>query len=106
MITGTVTLDREATLRLKVQGLTGREREIDAVIDTGFTGQLILPLAVIEELGLSWLTQAQAVMANGQIETFDVYSAFVSWDGQILRVMAEDADTEPLIGMSLLFGHK
>ncbi len=45
-------------------------------------------------------------MANGQIKTFDVYAAVILWDGQPIRIMAEEAATEPLIGMSLLYGYK
>ena len=66
MITGIVNPNREAVLRLKVQGPNGQEEEIEAVIDTGFTGELTLPPDVIARLGLTWLTQGQAGMANGQ----------------------------------------
>ena len=106
MITGIVSLNREAVVRLKVHAANGQEQEVEAVIDTGFTGQFTLPPTLIAGLGLTWLTQGQAIMANGQIETFDVYAAGILWDGQPIRVMAEEADTEPLIGMSLLYGYK
>ena len=106
MMTGIVNPNREAVLRLKVQGPNGQEEEIEAVIDTGFTGELTLPPDVIARLGLTWLTQGQAGMANGQIDTFDVYAAVLLWDGQPIRVMAEEADTDPLVGMALMYGYK
>lgn len=40
MITGVVTADREAVMRLSVRGPTAQEHEIEAVIDTGFDGSL------------------------------------------------------------------
>jgi predicted aspartyl protease len=44
MITGLVNPDYEAVIRLRIQGPGGHEREIDAVIDTGFNGYLTLEL--------------------------------------------------------------
>ncbi len=105
MISGVVTAEREAVVHLKVQGLSGQEKEIQAVIDTGFTGWLTLPPPLVAALGLPWLTKGQALLANGQTETFDVYVATLLWDEQSLRVMVDAVDTDPLIGMSLLFGY-
>ena len=45
-------------------------------------------------------------MADGSVDFFDVYSATVVWEGQPRIVSIEAADTEPLIGMSLLNGHR
>ena len=52
MITGQVTVYREAVISLSVKGPEGQSREIDAVIDTGFNGFLTLPASLIQELGL------------------------------------------------------
>lgn len=105
MIIGIVTAEHEAVMRLKVQGFNGQHQEIQVVIDTGFTGWLTLPPSLIVTLGLPWLTKGQALLANGQTETFDVYIATLLWDGQPLRVMVDAADTDPLLGMSLLHGY-
>jgi len=40
--------------------------------------------------------------ADGSIDVFDVYVATVIWDGRRRTVEVEAADTEPLVGMSLL----
>jgi len=105
MITGVVTAEREAVMRLDVQGFNRQQQEIQAIIDTGFTGWLTLPPSLITALGLPWLTKGQALLANGQTETFDIYIATLLWDGQQLRVMVDAAETEPLLGMSLLHGY-
>lgn len=104
MITGTVTPDIEATIRLPVRGPDEREQEIEAVIDTGFNGFITLPPAVITVLGLAYLGRGRAILANGSEELFDIHEATVIWDGQARAVEAEAA-TDVLIGTSLLYGY-
>jgi hypothetical protein len=53
MITGMVKSD-EGRIRLKVKGLRGREQEVEAVIDTGYTASLTLPPDIVAALGLRW----------------------------------------------------
>ena len=47
---GVVNADREATLRLVIAGPSGKQQEIEAIIDTGFTGFLTLPAALVSAL--------------------------------------------------------
>jgi predicted aspartyl protease len=49
---GRVNQNREAILTLVIIGDERRKIAIDAVIDTGFNGDLILPHDAISELGL------------------------------------------------------
>jgi clan AA aspartic protease len=105
VITGVVNANREAIIYLVVRGPNGQEREIEAVIDTGFTGFLTLPFSLIVSLGLIWRGQAQATLGDGSLHQFDVYGATVIWDGQGQIVETDAADTVPLIGMGLLYGH-
>ena len=105
MITGHVNLQREAIVPIRVLGDGGYEQEVDAIIDTGFTGQLTLPTHRIVALGLVWLTQGQTMLGNGQIDVYDVYEAVVIWDGQPRTILVEEADTTPLIGMDLMDGY-
>ena len=81
MILGVVNANREATIRLVVQGPDGQTHEIEAVIDTGFTGFLTLPPSLIDLLGLAWRGQAQAILGDGSLHQFNVYAAIVMWDG-------------------------
>jgi predicted aspartyl protease len=50
VIAGVVNSNLEVTVRLLIRGLGGQEQEIDAVIDTGFNGFLILPPALVRQL--------------------------------------------------------
>ena len=102
---GVVNADREATLRLVVVGPSEKQQEIEAIIDTGFTGFLTLPAALVAALGLSWLCRQPGLLADGSVDLFDVYAATVLWDGRSRTVEVEAVDTEPLLGMSLLDHH-
>ena len=82
MITGLVQA-AEGRIRLIVKGHRGREQEIEAVIDTGYTASLTLPPAVIQALGLRWQTVDRFKLADGSICFFDVYEATVVWDGRL-----------------------
>jgi hypothetical protein len=53
MIRGAVQSD-EARVRVKLKGRRGREQEIEAIIDSGYTGALTLRPALINRLGLRW----------------------------------------------------
>jgi clan AA aspartic protease len=106
MIRGVVTVDREAVLRLLVRGPAGQEQEVEAVIDTGFDGWLSLPLALIAQLGLTWHRRGRALLADGSESIFDIYEAMVVWDGRPCRVPVDEAETAPLVGMSLLDGYE
>ncbi len=105
MITGTVNSSREAAIRLSIRGSNEREQEIEAVIDTGFNGFITLPPAVVAALDLPYLGCGRAILANGGEELFDLHEATVIWDGRALSVEAEAADTDALVGTSLLCGH-
>jgi clan AA aspartic protease len=106
MITGIVTVAREAVISLTVRGPNGQEQEIEAVIDTGFDGSLTLPLALITALGLPWRRRGRALLADGSDSVFDIYEAAVIWDGTARRVSVDEVDMMPLVGMSLLYGYE
>jgi clan AA aspartic protease len=105
VIVGSVNASREAIVGLTVHGPRVREG-IEAVVDTGFSGFLTLPPPLIAALGLPFRRRGRAVLADGSESLFDVYEAAVIWDGQPRRVFVDAADTEPLVGMALLYGHE
>ncbi|HVC92741.1 MAG TPA: hypothetical protein VND64_03575 [Pirellulales bacterium] len=105
MITGIVESD-EARIRLKVKGPLGKEQEVEAVVDTGYTASLTLPPALITALHLPWQSLDRGTLADGSECLFDVYEAKVVWDGQVRHVLIDEADTAPLVGMDLLRGYE
>ncbi len=104
MITGHVTAYREAIISLKVRGPEDRECAIDAVVDTGFNGFLTLPASLTQELGLVWRRRGRAMLADGRDSLFDIYEATVTWNSRPRRIAVDEADCDPLVGMSLLYG--
>jgi clan AA aspartic protease len=103
MIPGVVNDNLEATIRLLVRGPGGQEQEIEAVIDTGFNGFLTLSPSLVRRLGLPHIGQSRALLANGKEEILDLYEVTLLWDGQWQPVEADAADTDALVGMSLLY---
>jgi clan AA aspartic protease len=106
MITGMVNADLEAILSLIVFGSGGQRQQIEAIIDTGFSGFLTLPPALIGTLGLAWLGRELGVLADGTAAIFDVYGGTVEWESTLRTVEVESSDTEPLLGTALLEGHE
>jgi clan AA aspartic protease len=95
----------EATIRVIVQDASGRAHEIEALIDTGFNGFITLPVKLIRTLGLTWLFRQQGELADGRIETFEVYQATMIWGESPTTVEVEAVNAAPLVGMGVLNGH-
>ena len=102
MITGVVTVDLQAIIRLTIHGPTGQQIDIDAMIDSGFNGRLTLAPTLIAQLGLTWQQRGGALLADGSAGIFDIYEGVVIWDGQPRHVAVHEADATPLVGMGLL----
>ena len=105
MIEGVVNDHYEAVVRLSLLNSSGQTRVIDTVLDTGYNGFLTLPPVLVAELELTRLGQKSLILANGRRDIFDTYGVTVSWDGQSRFVDADEADTAPLLGMSMLDNH-
>lgn len=106
MMQGVVNPRREATLPLVVGNTNGQRQVIDAVIDTGFNGFLTLPSAVITDLNLPWNASDIVTLGDGSETLFDLYAVTVIWDGQYREIDVAESETEPLIGMALLYGYR
>ena len=106
MIEGVVNVGHEAVVTLPPpRGPEGQAREVEAVIDTGYSGFLTLPPALAAELGLSFVGNAHAYLANDAEVEFEVYDVTVLWDGQSRDIEADATGSTPLIGMLLLDRH-
>ena len=95
----------EAVVALSVQGPEGQTQAIEAVIDTGYSGFLTLPTALVEELGLPFAYIGRAYLANDDEATFDVHDVTVLWDGEPRHIKADATGSTPLVGMLLLHRH-
>lgn len=106
MMQGFVDQSCEATIRVAVGHGNASKQMVEAVIDTGFTGFLSLPLSIIESLGLPWIFRDVGTLGDGSEVIFEMYRATVIWDGQAQIVDVAASDADPLVGMSLLYGFK
>jgi clan AA aspartic protease len=106
MMFGMVNNNCEAIIKVAVGRIGSPKIAVDAVIDTGFTSFLFLPLSIITNLGLPWHYRDVGTLGDGSEVVFEIHKAAVVWDGQnqIVDIAASDAD--PLVGMNLLYGFK
>ena len=104
MIQGIVTARPEIRIRLPILDVTGYEQEFDVVLDTGFTGLLTLPTALIASLQLPWVMVSRVQFADGRVEWIDKYRMTVIWDGVYRSIEVQAIEGDPLIGMELLIG--
>ena len=105
MIEGVVNANHEAVISLPLRGPTEQTREIEVVIDTGYSGFLTLPPTLVEELGLPFQHRGRAFLANGSVEAFNIHDVTVLWDGMPRDIEADAVGPTPLAGMLLLDSH-
>lgn len=82
-------------------------RKLEAWVDTAFTGELMLPERVIEELGLKPSGSVDGLLANGSQIIVPLYQCKLNWfekerDLDILSSI----NTLPLLGIGLLLAKK
>ena len=106
MITGRVTAQRDAMVRLVVLDRVHQPHDVDAVIDTGFNGFLTLPRTMVQTLQLPLAGNRRVTLGDGSTVVLDLYLATVLWDTQPREVLVLAAEGDPLMGMATLYGHR
>ena len=101
MMMGNVNSRREAIIQFVLLGENNQRQAIKAVIDTGYTGFLTLPAAVITMAGLTWYMQEEGILGNGSLCLFNVFEATVIWDGQLKSIEVNESETDPLVWVCL-----
>jgi len=106
MITGRVTSEREAIIAVEVRALGGRPETLEAVLDTGFTEFLALPVAAVTRLRLPYRGSQHVTLADGGETELATYRAIVEWHGHALPVSVLAIESGALVGMALLHGSR
>lgn len=106
MIVGAMNSQREAIVRLVVVGPDGQESQIEAVLDTGYTGSLTLPSALVTALRLPFRGRGSALLGDGSDSEFYIHEATVTWAGERRLTAIDVAETDPLLGIGLLLGNE
>jgi clan AA aspartic protease len=101
MIQGNV-VGRQARISIILRLPENLDIEIECVVDTGFEGFLTLPSSVIAEIGLRYLAQINANLAENSNVATNVYLATILWNGVEKDVAVLGMGRRPLIGSALL----
>lgn len=104
MIRGRVNAAKQAIITVVLVDQTGLLVDVEAAVDTGFSGYLILPPALIAAVQLPYDRTDSFTLGDNSIVRFDVHTAKVFWDGEERDIAVLAADGTPLVGMSLLEG--
>lgn len=95
-------------VNLTVSNIIEPERTlaITAAVDTGNTAHLTLRPEQIRQLALPLRTVRRATLSDGSVGRFPVYVGAILWNGQNRIIPIFEADTEPLLGMAMLWGSR
>ena len=104
MISGQINSNIEAVISVPIRDNDGQICTCQAVIDTGFSGYLTLPLSLVSTLQLPIIETRAFTLGDNQRVDFDIYSATIVWDGDVREILALASEAFPLVGMSLLKG--
>ncbi len=97
--------NREAIVPLSLRGPEGQTREVNAVIDTGYSGALALPPELVAELELPYVFSSKARLADDTEVGFRVHRVTTLWDSGARHIEADAVGSTPLVGMLLLDRH-
>ena len=78
---------------------------MEAQVDTGFSGELTLPISAIERLGLESSGFTTYRLGDNSQTPFDSYHAAVRWAGDVRHITTLVSEHFPLIGVGLLWGN-
>ena len=78
--------------------------ELDAWIDTGFEGDLLVPESLLIQHAFVSLGPTQIDLADGQTRQMETYNGWITWFGvrRGILIFASSADDVVLLGTSLL----
>ncbi|MBI3862228.1 MAG: clan AA aspartic protease [Planctomycetia bacterium] len=108
MITGHVDHSGRALIEIEISPSSTPQSTFAllAWIDTGFTGELVLPQSLIDQLQFAPSGSVSAVLADGSQVVLRTYSCILRWFGEErqLEVVGNDGD-HALLGVGLLLDH-
>lgn len=104
MIRGRVDERRRSWITLETGNGSGRFRPVVFVVDTGFDGELTLPLEMIGQLGLTQVSSTMVTLATGARELVNTWAGYTFWHGRRRYVEVLETRGSPLLGTRLLEG--
>ena len=97
---GKVDQSGRALLSIELLSDESSTTTIEVWIDTGFTGELVLPQFVIDDLQLRTTGSVDAILADGSQIELNTYTCVINWFGveKPLEVIANSGEY-PLLGV-------
>lgn len=106
MTSGRVADTRKPFVPVIVLDSNSSPHTIQFILDTGFTGQLLLPNRYMDRLGLSITEWIDARPATGDFLRVPYAEATVVWRGARRQAEILQLGSEPLLGMEFLWNHR
>ena len=78
MITGRVSANREAIIKLEIVRTSRSNETVEAAIDTGFDGYLTLPRNIVTRLKLQTAGNRRATLGDGNPPVHTRYGVFLN----------------------------
>ena len=79
---------------------------MEFILDTGYNGWLTLPQDIISRLGLTIRVERTVSLADGRSVALRTFAATALWHGQTSKVYVVESESEPLLGLSMLWGSR
>ena len=105
-IRGSVNRDLELVVSVELADANGELHSLPVIVDTGFSGELALPSAIIQSLGLPLNDAVTLILASGQRMSTESYDGRIDWHGRRRDIGVLATREESLLGMLLLRGSK
>ena len=106
MIRGTVFPNRQALVAVELLAADGQFQPFDLILDTGFDGDLILPLQSLRQLAVLPEVGLPVELADGSRIIAHTWKATALWDNNQRKVLIVESDGDPLLGMGLLWQNR
>ncbi|MFN0124056.1 MAG: hypothetical protein ACKV2V_26430 [Blastocatellia bacterium] len=95
--------DEHLSPHLAVVMVTGEK--LDLIVDSGFNGEIVLPKALLMQLGLPDEGTMFSLLADGSVVETEVHIGEIVWFGQPREVRIQATDShEGLLGTELFQG--
>lgn len=93
----------EARITVAVAGPSMEFWEVEAVIDTGFSGWLTLPEVAVRELDLQIYRRRRVRIADNRVTWMLTYRAVAQWQGRQIGILVYQTENpRPLLGTAML----
>ncbi len=94
----------EPWITVSIEEASGEFQQFEVILDTGFTGWLMLPASVIDSLGLTRRGDHVATIASGASDRFDYYVTRALWHERLVHIEIFQSIDQSLPGTALLEG--